>query len=68
MTGRHLTGEDRTRVRTDAARRYMAGSTIQSVARQIGFSYGTTRTLLIEAGVRLRRPGGARSTTFRKTS
>lgn len=65
MTGRHLTGEDRTRIRTDAARRYLAGSTIQSVARQIGFSYGTTRTLLLEAGVRLRKPGGLRMTSFR---
>lgn len=66
MTGKHLTGEDRTRVRTDAARRYLAGSTIQSVARQIGFSYGLTRTLLIEAGVRLRKPGGLRVSSFQK--
>jgi hypothetical protein len=65
MTGRHLTGETRTRIRTDAARRYLAGSTIQSVARQIGLSYGTTRTLLLEAGVRLRKPGGHRTTSFR---
>jgi hypothetical protein len=65
MTGRHLTGDNRTRTRTDAARRYLAGSTIQSTARQIGFSYGTTRTLLLEAGVRLRKTGGLRVTSFR---
>jgi transposase len=65
MSGTRLTGEHRTRVRTRAAELYVQGCTIQSTARQIGVSYGTARTLLIEAGVRLRKPGGLRVTSFR---
>lgn len=65
MTGQPTTGEARTRLRTRAAELYMQGCTIQSTARQIGRSYGTTRTLLIEAGVRLRPRGGLRVTSFR---
>lgn len=64
MAGTRLTGEHRTKTRTKAAALYIAGSTIQSTARQVGWSYGTTRTLLVEAGVRLRRPGGLRVTSF----
>jgi hypothetical protein len=58
MTGTHLTGDIRIKTRTRAAELYMQGCTIHSTARQIGRSYGLTRTLLLEAGVRLRRPGG----------
>lgn len=58
MTGRPTTGEARIRLRTRAAQLYMQGCTITSTARQIGRSYGCTRTLLLEAGVRLRRQGG----------
>ncbi|WP_318205341.1 helix-turn-helix domain-containing protein [Streptomyces sp. SCL15-4] len=58
MTGRPITGAARIHLRTKAARLYTEGCTIQSVARQIGYSYGTTRTLLIEAGVRIRARGG----------
>ena len=65
MSGTRLTGETRTRARTRAAQLYLAGCTIESVARQIGRSYGLARTLLLEAGVRLRKPGGHRSTSFR---
>jgi hypothetical protein len=65
MSGTRLTGETRTKTRTRAAELYVQGCTIQSVARQIGRSYGNTRTLLLEAGVRLRKPGGFRSTSFR---
>lgn len=65
MTGRPTTGDARTRLRTHAAQLYMAGCTIQSTARQISRSYGCTRTLLIEAGVRLRKRGGLRVTSFR---
>ncbi|MET9012279.1 helix-turn-helix domain-containing protein [Streptomyces olivaceoviridis] len=60
MTGRPITGFTRIHVRSKAARLYMEGCTIQSVARQIGYSYGTARTLLIEAGVRIRTRGGVR--------
>lgn len=65
MSGTRLTGETRTRIRTRAAQLYLAGCTIESVARQIGRSYGLARTLLLEAGVRLRKPGGLRVTSFR---
>jgi DNA-binding CsgD family transcriptional regulator len=60
MTGRPITGETRIRVRARAARLYMEGCTLQSVARQIGYSYGTARTLVLEAGVRIRARGGFR--------
>lgn len=65
MTGRPTRGEARIRLREQAARLYIEGCTIQGTARQIGRSYGCTRTLLLEAGVRLRRPGGHRLTSFR---
>ncbi|MFK0140663.1 helix-turn-helix domain-containing protein [Streptomyces murinus] len=61
MTGRPTTGEARIRLREQAARLYVNGDSIPTVAQQIGRSYGCTRTLLIEAGVRLRKPGGSRS-------
>ncbi|MFH8336912.1 helix-turn-helix domain-containing protein [Streptomyces sp. AM6-12] len=60
MTGRPTTGEARIRLREQAARLYVNGDSIPTVAREIGRSYGCTRTLLIEAGVRLRKPGGTR--------
>lgn len=60
MTGRPTTGEARIRLREHAARLYINGGSIPAVARQIGRSYGCTRTLLLEAGVRLRKPGGSR--------
>jgi hypothetical protein len=58
MTGIPTTGIARIQLRQRAADLYLGGCTIQSVARQIGRSYGCTRTLLLEAGVRLRKPGG----------
>jgi hypothetical protein len=60
MTGLHLTGDTRIKTRTRAAELYLTGCTIHSTARQIGRSYGLTRTLLLEAGVRLRKPGAGR--------
>lgn len=57
MTRTHLTGEPRTQARTEAARLYHAGGTIQGIARQLGRSYSLTRTLLLEAGVQPRRRG-----------
>ncbi|MDX3248824.1 helix-turn-helix domain-containing protein [Streptomyces sp. ME18-1-4] len=64
MSGKPTTGEARIRLRERAARLYLEGCTIASTARQIGRSYGCTRTLLIEAGVRFRKRGGAHN--FRK--
>lgn len=64
MTGRPIIGDKRIQVRERAARLYIEGCTLHSVAGQIGYSYGTTRTLILEAGVRMRRPGGSRVTSF----
>ena len=57
--GTHLTGEHRDRARKRAAELYVQGCTIQSVARQLGRSYGLARELLLEAGVTLRARGGS---------
>ncbi|WP_033307381.1 helix-turn-helix domain-containing protein [Streptomyces iakyrus] len=65
MTGRPITGETRYRARRRAAQLYMEGCTITSVARQIGYSYGTARTLILEAGVRLRRSGSRQTRRIR---
>lgn len=56
--GRHLRGTTRTELARRAADLYGQGCTIRSVAAQIGRSYGCTRALLLEAGVRLRERGG----------
>lgn len=53
-----LKGDARETTKREAARLYLAGSTIASVGRQIGRSYGGTRDLLLEAGVTLRARGG----------
>lgn len=53
-----LKGDERKQVARRAAGLYQQGCTIRSVAAQIGRSYGSARTLLVEAGVRLRAPGG----------
>ncbi|MGW0577326.1 helix-turn-helix domain-containing protein [Streptomyces sp. NPDC002920] len=65
MTGKPTRGDARIRLREQAARLYLQGCTIQSTARQIKRSYGCTRQLLLEAGVRFRRRGGHRSTTWK---
>lgn len=54
----HLRGTTRTETARQAADLYGQGCTIRSVAAQIGRSYGCTRALLLEAGVRLRERGG----------
>lgn len=56
--GAHLTGTRRDTARQHAAHLYGQGGTIQSVAREIGGSYGLARTLLLEADVVLRGRGG----------
>jgi hypothetical protein len=55
---RQLRGTDRQTTAERAAELYVAGSSIRSVGQQIGRSYGATRALLLEAGVRLRGRGG----------
>jgi hypothetical protein len=57
-TRRVLKGTEREETAARAAGLYLQGCTIQSVADQIGRSYGSTRELLLEAKVRLRPRGG----------
>lgn len=59
--GTQLRGNTRTTAARHAADLYTQGCTIRSVARQLGRSYGCTRALLLEAGVRLRPKGGLRA-------
>ncbi|SDM76560.1 helix-turn-helix domain-containing protein [Streptomyces wuyuanensis] len=61
----HLKGEARTTVARRAADLYEQGSTIKGVAQVIDRSYGNTRTLLLEAGVRLRPRFGVTRRTAR---
>lgn len=57
MTGRHIRGADRDRLRADAVRLYARGHSMPSVARHLGIGYGTVRQLLIEAEVEFRPRG-----------
>ena len=43
-----------------ARRLYEAGASTREVGRALGFSFATARTLLLAAGVALRRPGRRR--------
>ncbi|MFJ6014527.1 helix-turn-helix domain-containing protein [Streptomyces sp. NPDC092952] len=49
-----LRGEDRDRVRAALAKEYDAGTSIRALADERGLSFGLTRTLLLEAKVKLR--------------
>ena len=57
--GTQLTGAARDKVRAEAARLYATGMTVDAVAEAIGRSKGNTLTLLHEAGVTMRKRGGA---------
>lgn len=56
--GPRLKGPARAQVSEALAVRYEAGATIRALAVKHGWSYGRVRSLLLEAGVTLRRPGG----------
>ncbi|MET9138859.1 helix-turn-helix domain-containing protein [Streptomyces parvulus] len=55
-----LKGTDREKAKARAVELYATGCSIRTVAIDIERSYGFARTLLLEAGVRLRTRGGAR--------
>jgi transposase len=57
-----LRGRARIDLREDLAQRYLEGASIRTLANQEKRSYGTIRTLLLEAGVEL-RPRSHRPTT-----
>lgn len=61
--GAHIKGDQRDQLKRKAVELYLQGCTIASTGRQIGRSYGNTRILLLEAGVKL-RPRGGMSTRF----
>ena len=55
----HLpTGTERIHIRQELADLYRAGATIRSLAQRTDRSYWAVRTLLLEAGVKLRDRGG----------
>lgn len=57
--GTRVIGVDRTRLGTVLGKRYDSGESIRSLAASTGRSYGFVHRLLREAGVELRRRGGA---------
>jgi hypothetical protein len=59
--GAHIKGDQRDQLRQRAVELYFQGCTITSTGRQICRSYGATRALLLEAGVKLRPRGGMRT-------
>ena len=60
MTGtqKHIVGEARVNLREELEGKFTEGDTIRALAEEFGRSYGLVRTLPMEAGVPLRRPGG----------
>ena len=57
-----LKGEERRRVAASLAGEYAAGASIRALAADADLSYGKTRALLLEAGMKLRARGGPRKT------
>jgi helix-turn-helix protein len=57
--GTRVIGVDRSRLGTVLGKRYDSGESIRSLAASTGRSYGFIHRLLREAGVELRRRGGA---------
>jgi Helix-turn-helix domain len=57
--GTRVIGVDRSRLGTVLGKRYDSGESIRSLAASTGRSYGFVHRLLREAGVELRRRGGA---------
>ncbi|MFG2404199.1 helix-turn-helix domain-containing protein [Streptomyces brevispora] len=55
-----LRGDGRATMGRSLAEKYVAGASIRAVAEGADLSYGTARTLLLEAKVALRSRGGAR--------
>jgi len=57
---RQISGAERERLSAEMARLYEGGADIRAIAVATGRGYGTTRRMLLEAGVALRSRGGAR--------
>lgn len=66
--GQRITGNARTKLATDLAKRYEKGASIRSLAEGIGRSYGFVHRVLGESDVVLRGRGGSTHTSDRKRS
>ena len=55
---RHITGEEREKIRAELREGYLAGASIRDLVERTGRSFGFVRRLLCEAGVVLRGRGG----------
>ncbi|MCX4550543.1 MULTISPECIES: helix-turn-helix domain-containing protein [unclassified Streptomyces] len=56
----HRKGDERALLRADLRRAYDGGAAIRALATEHDLSYGLTRALLLEAGVKLRSRRGSR--------
>lgn len=62
-----LRGEERADVRRTLASAYDGGASIRALVAEHHLSYGLTRTLLLEAEVKLRSKRGSRDEANRRT-
>ncbi len=65
---RRITGAEREEWKDDYVKRYGAGSSIRKIAEDTERSYGFVHRLLVEAGVTLRKRGGARARRHQTTA
>lgn len=61
-------GKERIKLSKQLAREYKGGLSIREVADQNGISYGKTRSLLVESGVKIRPRGGPKATVKKKAA
>ncbi|MCU1646660.1 MAG: hypothetical protein JWN03_6935 [Nocardia sp.] len=57
--GTRVTGKSRDRLQSQLKKQYESGSSIRSLARETGRSYGFIHNVLVESHVQLRSRGGA---------
>jgi len=57
---RRIVGAERATVTNDCLRRYGAGASIRTIARETGRSYGFVHRILVQGGAVLRQRGGPR--------
>lgn len=53
-----ISGDDRTKLALDLRAKYLAGTSIRSLAASSGYAYGTVRNLLLSVKTPLRKRGG----------
>lgn len=57
--GARITGEQRSSLAAQFAKRYQAGESIRTIAQEMGRSYGFVHGVLKEYGLAMRSRGGA---------